>query len=607
MSLTALLITACSEGANSANTAGSTRGPTLADSAEGEALMWQCAQGGANTCFTLGLEEENRTGIDGLAGEAYYTAISKSVAKKLYLMAALDGHTRAQFRLGNLLAGPPGQPSGSIREARRWLERAADKGHEGAIMRLEALYPRTPLRLTANDLPVPPEPEPSVAPIISMGDETAALQITAFMSYSCPQCADIHSEFIAPELLDDISAGHAQLVVRELPGEPAEEAAILGAILGRCIHQVKGDTAFIAFSGRLYDSQAEWRNDRNPLPEFMEAALESGVSLGELDDCRRRRSIVQSILQNKKTAENDHDTDKAPILLLNGTRLPSTAPESIKAVYAMARTRYLETGIAPKQSPSPQTETPPARTPSTTDPLILSRNTVIVFDACFQKIRRSKECISGISNDQLTELIVKAASESITLPSGEGDAISLPGFPPAQLQRVAQLESEARRAYTSGDITGAAHDKRRKEIGEQISNAANSGNVVAQIALATHFLNGFLYTSEGTQQDLADQAYFWNRVAAHQSGRILDTMFQPNGARRKPMDDAIKTYFVDQLEQQAETLRPILSSQARERVETEAAAWRPVAPALDEIHMREDFQAYYFGHIMTAYETFAGG
>ena len=603
-----LLAVACSETTEVAPDP--TLSAALAGSPQAEALMTECTMGGANTCFALGLEQENRAGFDTLAGAERTNMVARSITQKLYLMAALDGHTEAQFRLGNLLAGPQGHPATTIRDARSWLERAADSGHEGAIMRLESLYPRSSLRLTARDLPVPPPPERAAAPLVALGSESAALQITAYMSYSCPQCANIHSEFLQVDLPGDIEDGLTRLEIRELPGAPAREAALLGAIVSRCIHQVKGDTAYLAFSDRLYATQADWRDDRNPLPEFTRAALESGTNYTELDDCRRRRSIMRSILHNKRTAKNDFGTDVAPIIVMNGNHLPATNPEDIKSEYANARANYLQTGQAPRP---PEQKPQPVHTPTTTDPLALNENTVRVFDACFQKIRRKEDCIGGITNDQLTELLKQAAREPFIVAAGDTRdqraalPVTLPGFPPAQLQRVAQLEAEARAAYTAGELTGAAHDKRRAEIGEQISSAARSGNVVAQVALSTAFLNQHLYTPSPRPQAHAEQAYLWNQIAAHQSANVMARMFDPTSSNTPATDLAIAKYFANQVGEQAAKLETLLPEQDIQRIRDEARRWRPLSPSLETIHMREDFQAYYFGHIMSAYETLSEG
>ena len=136
---------------------------------------------------------------------------------------------------------------------------------------------------------------------IYMVDSTLA-RIDEFVDFGCPTCRSFYILRTDSLKASFVDAGRANFVVRMFPlpslmrGFHAAEAAL-------CAGGLNDRAGFEAMQHRLYMNQSVWQPLQDPIPVFLQFALDIGLPLEEYQACLIRDTVAPLILSDMNMAQ----------------------------------------------------------------------------------------------------------------------------------------------------------------------------------------------------------------------------------------------------------------------------------------------------------------
>lgn len=152
---------------------------------------------------------------------------------------------------------------------------------------------------------------------VSMGLESAPVQIHEFADFQCPACAQF-STFAHPLIKERlVDGGLVRLVRYDFPLISIHPHAFLAARAGRC---AEDGGLFWEFHDVLYGRQPSWSPQRDPRPDFVSYASLVGLDAREFEACLRSDRHAEEVTRNLRLGES-LGVNGTPSFLLNGQRV----------------------------------------------------------------------------------------------------------------------------------------------------------------------------------------------------------------------------------------------------------------------------------------------
>lgn len=144
----------------------------------------------------------------------------------------------------------------------------------------------------------------------ALGDPDAPVTIIEYASLTCPHCATFHNE-VLPELKDKyIAPGKVRLIYRDFP---LDQRALQAATLAHCV----GPDRYFGFLDVLFETQETWARAEGLEPLRRLGRL-AGLSEERMDSCLADQELMDSILQQRLTAQNQHEVQSTPSFVIDG-------------------------------------------------------------------------------------------------------------------------------------------------------------------------------------------------------------------------------------------------------------------------------------------------
>lgn len=125
---------------------------------------------------------------------------------------------------------------------------------------------------------------------MSMGSPDAPVTIREFGDYQCPACG--HFEPTAERIRDNfVKTGRARFIFFDFP-LPMHANAHEAAIAARCAAR---QHKFWPYHHALYKNQLDWAEQDNPMSNFLDMAVESGVDSQQLKQCIKDKAPEKTI------------------------------------------------------------------------------------------------------------------------------------------------------------------------------------------------------------------------------------------------------------------------------------------------------------------------
>lgn len=180
---------------------------------------------------------------------------------------------------------------------------------------LRALAVAAALTLSSGVAAVAAELPPVTATDRVLGQASAPVTVVEYASFTCPHCADWHTDVLPEFKTRYIDTGKVRLVYRDLPTQPAE-ASQLAALVVRCSAPDKAfDVIGLLMTQREAAALMHW-----PMGWFVNAIEVSGKSMEEVQACVQGPEAAAG-LQTDVQAAIAAGVEGTPTFFVNGRRM----------------------------------------------------------------------------------------------------------------------------------------------------------------------------------------------------------------------------------------------------------------------------------------------
>jgi protein-disulfide isomerase len=144
----------------------------------------------------------------------------------------------------------------------------------------------------------------------ALGNPDAPVTIIEYASLTCPHCASFHND-VLPGLKEKyIAPGKVRLIYRDFP---LDQRALQAATLAHCV----GPDRYFGFLDVLFETQKTWAGSEG-LEPLRQLGRLAGLSEEQMDGCLADQELMDSILQQRLTAQNEHEVQSTPSFVIDG-------------------------------------------------------------------------------------------------------------------------------------------------------------------------------------------------------------------------------------------------------------------------------------------------
>jgi protein-disulfide isomerase len=190
------------------------------------------------------------------------------------------------------------------------------------------------LALAGTGLRAQTEETAALAPIVDygIGDVNAKVKMMEFLSFTCPHCAQFHSEIYPRLKADYIDTGKVRLEYHEVY---FDQLGLLGAMLARC----GGEMRYFGITDMLYDKQRDWAGAED-LPAAVAGLKKIGLAAGldgaAMDACLSDQPMAEALVANyQKNIETnfpDESFGGTPSFIINGAQYSNMDYAELQAI-----------------------------------------------------------------------------------------------------------------------------------------------------------------------------------------------------------------------------------------------------------------------------------
>ena len=144
-----------------------------------------------------------------------------------------------------------------------------------------------------------------------LGDESAPVRIVEHSSFTCPHCAQFHSDTYHKIKADYIETGKAYLVFDDFPLRGAD---VMIGTLARCVPQDN----YFKFVEFVFKDQEQWSKNPDFIGYLKQNAQLMGADGDMLQECLDSKDLQQSIAMRGHNAYENDGVRGTPTLVING-------------------------------------------------------------------------------------------------------------------------------------------------------------------------------------------------------------------------------------------------------------------------------------------------
>lgn len=161
-----------------------------------------------------------------------------------------------------------------------------------------------------------------------VGAADAKVVIDEFASFTCPHCADFHTEVYPQLKADYIDTGKVRLVYHEVY---FDRYGLWAAMMARC----GGEMRYIGIVDTLFSTQREWAASDQPaevVDNLKKIGRAAGMDDASLDACMKDSANAQTLIDHYETSFKAAGIEGTPTFLINGTKHSNMAYADLKAL-----------------------------------------------------------------------------------------------------------------------------------------------------------------------------------------------------------------------------------------------------------------------------------
>lgn len=148
-----------------------------------------------------------------------------------------------------------------------------------------------------------------------LGNPDAKVTLIEYASYTCPHCANFHTNVFGDLKKDYIDTGKINFVYREVY---FDRYGLWASMLARC----GGEMRYFGIHDILYATQQEWAasGDANVVVgNLKKIGLKTGMDAATIDACMQDATTAQALIDHYEANMKEYDITGTPSLVINGS------------------------------------------------------------------------------------------------------------------------------------------------------------------------------------------------------------------------------------------------------------------------------------------------
>ncbi|UWP88889.1 DsbA family protein [Aliiroseovarius crassostreae] len=162
---------------------------------------------------------------------------------------------------------------------------------------------------------------------IVLGNEDAPVTVIEYASYTCPHCANWHTDSFKKLKKDYIDTGKVKFIHREVY---FDRFGLWAGMIAQCA----GETRYYGMTDMIYSGQKDWIGEGDPatiLDNLRKIGRTAGMTNEEMETCLTDESFAQSLVaayQQNATADEIRAT---PTFMIGGEKYSNMSYEDFAA------------------------------------------------------------------------------------------------------------------------------------------------------------------------------------------------------------------------------------------------------------------------------------
>ena len=162
----------------------------------------------------------------------------------------------------------------------------------------------------------------------ALGAEDAKVQMIEYASFTCPHCADFHTNVFKSLKTDYIDTGKVRFEHREVY---FDRYGLWAAMMARC----GGAPRYFGITDILYSTQREWAASDDAavvVENLKKIGRTAGMDAATLDACMADGATAEALVAHFETNFKADGIEGTPTLLINGTKHANMSYADLKVI-----------------------------------------------------------------------------------------------------------------------------------------------------------------------------------------------------------------------------------------------------------------------------------
>ncbi|MBL4748761.1 MAG: DsbA family protein [Magnetovibrio sp.] len=154
---------------------------------------------------------------------------------------------------------------------------------------------------------------------MSIGRADAPITLDEYASLTCGHCARFHKDTLPEIKKKYVDTGKVRIVFHDFP---LDGLAVGAVMIARC----SGPDRFADFTDMLFQTQANWRDSKNPLNALIALARFYGLGGQDVNACLKNKDLLNFVQRNRDNASSAHAITSTPTFIVDGKKIEGAQP-----------------------------------------------------------------------------------------------------------------------------------------------------------------------------------------------------------------------------------------------------------------------------------------
>ncbi|MEX0286906.1 MAG: DsbA family protein [Paracoccaceae bacterium] len=163
---------------------------------------------------------------------------------------------------------------------------------------------------------------------MTLGEESAPVEVIEYASYTCPHCRSFHEGNYKKLKSEYIDTGKVKFIYREVY---FDRYGLWASMIARCT----GPDRFFGVTDLIYEGQAEWTRAGEPaaiVEELRKIGRLAGLNNDDLEACLQDGDKARTLVAWYQENAEKHDITGTPSFIVNGKKVSNMAWDDFKAL-----------------------------------------------------------------------------------------------------------------------------------------------------------------------------------------------------------------------------------------------------------------------------------